>query len=57
MVLFGNTNLLECPWAGLASHQERDHAGDVGLIGEHLQIEHEVHIVFERLWNVIGARW
>src|SRR6516164_8380005 len=32
-------------------HHERHHASEVALIGENLQIEHQLHVLFERRWN------
>ena len=32
----------------LRGHQERDDAGQVGLVGKHLQVEHHLHVLVER---------
>ena len=37
--------------AQLFREQQRGHPGDVGLPGEHLQVEHQLDVVFDILWS------
>ena len=49
MMWLGNSDLRIGPGTGLSGQLERDHSGQVSLQGEHLQIEHQLDVLFPRL--------
>ena len=51
VVGLGDANLRIGAATELAPDHERDHPGDISPIGEHLQVEHQTHLLLERLWN------
>ena len=51
----GHADLRIRPVARLAGELERDHAGDVGLVGQDLQVEHEPRVIRVRRGHADGA--
>ena len=55
MVQLGHADVRVGPRARLARQLERDHSCHVGLQREHLELEHELHVVFPHGRHVCRA--
>ena len=54
VVRVGDADLGVGPRADLAAHHERGHAGEVDLVGQHLQVEHQLDVLGEGGGNALG---
>ena len=54
VVPVGDADVAVRPVAAGAAQHERDHARHVGLEGDHLQVHHQLGVIFERFRRGIG---